>query len=146
MRLTSFRNGEVSVSFIHSFVSRLPELNDDILLHLFSYLGLKDKIKIERGVWVSHWCCTHLYYPCQLDAMFDTYYKLLQELFLNHYCMCCCCSVFIVCRRWYRVARLSWPLMRTLRFRNVFASFKGKYGGKKCVLVVSSGGHGVWYQ
>jgi len=61
----------------------LPELNDDILLHIFSYLGLKDRIKIER-----------------------------------------------VCRRWRRVTGLLWKSTRTLHFRNVFTSFRGKYGGE----------------
>ena len=34
--------------------SSLPELNDDILMHVFSYLGLKDVVKIERGKLNEH--------------------------------------------------------------------------------------------
>ena len=41
----------VYISHSHS---SLPELNDDILMHIFSYLGLKDVIKIERGTLNEH--------------------------------------------------------------------------------------------
>lgn len=38
----------------HSNSCRLPELNDDALRHVFSYLGLKDRVKVERVC--RRWC------------------------------------------------------------------------------------------
>ena len=48
-----------SILTTHSSPPSLPELNDDILLHVFSYLGLKDRIKIERGIYCLHVLTKH---------------------------------------------------------------------------------------
>ena len=42
---------------------------------------------------------------------------------------CCCVVLYIVSKRWYRLAQASWQYIHHICFKNCFHSFQGKYGG-----------------
>ena len=48
------------VVFLYICMGRSPDLTDDALVHIFSYLDFKGRITIERGAFQdklhAHWC------------------------------------------------------------------------------------------
>lgn len=54
---TSESNSEISTSFELNEDSQIHQLNNDCLLHIFTFLPIVDRIKMERGIYNSYKDC-----------------------------------------------------------------------------------------
>ena len=96
------------IILLNVWLFRGIELTDDILHIIFSYLQLKDRIRVERGINNLAWS------PIILIC-----YDVISLL---------------VCRQWYGVARQWWKSAKSIHFQNTFRKFKsGKFSSYSLV-------------